>query len=59
MREYKDVFKINNIIKLIWIILIDEKSDKNFWYLKNIYQYYHLFKKLDLNYLTICTYISG
>lgn len=59
MREYKDVFKINDMIKPLWVILVDGGPDENPRYLKNIYQYCCLFKKLELDYLTIRTHAPG
>ena len=59
MREYKEVFKINDTIKPLWVILVDGGPDENPRYLKNIYQYCRLFKKLDLDYLTIRTHAPG
>ncbi len=59
MREYKEVFKINDTIKPLWVILVDGEPDENPRYLKNIHQYYRLFKKLDLDYLTIRTHVLG
>ncbi|CAI2184601.1 5974_t:CDS:2 [Funneliformis geosporum] len=52
---------IQSIAKLLEIedydfSIINGESDENPQYLKNIYQYCHLFKKLDLNYITICTH---
>jgi len=37
-------------------LLTDSKSDENSWFIANILKYLLLFKKLDLDYLTVYTH---
>src|SRR6266498_1046214 len=54
--KYDDILKASGQIQPIWILLVDGESDENPKYLKNIKSYYQLFKKLDLDYLSIRTH---
>ncbi|PKB99677.1 hypothetical protein RhiirA5_429331 [Rhizophagus irregularis] len=57
--KYDDVLKINGNIRPIWILLVDGGPDENPRFLKNIKAYYHLFKKFDLDYLSVRTHAPG
>ena len=46
-------------MKPFWCLLTDGDPDKNPQFLTNILKYLLLFKRLDLNYLTIRTHASG
>jgi hypothetical protein len=46
----------NRQIWPIWMLLVNGKLDKNPRHLKNIKVYYQLFKKFDLDYLSIRIY---
>ncbi|CAG8812495.1 5809_t:CDS:1 [Cetraspora pellucida] len=59
MKEYEEVFKINNTVKPVWVLFTDGGPDENPRFINNIYQYCCLFKKLDLDYLTIRTNAPG
>ena len=43
----------------IWIFLVDGGPDENPKHMKNIIQYAHLFRALDLDYLTVQTHAPG
>ena len=47
------------VVKPIWYILTDGGPDENPRFLANILKYVLIFKKLDLDYLTIRTYAPG
>ncbi|CAB4422746.1 unnamed protein product [Rhizophagus irregularis] len=49
----------DGIVKLIWCLLTDGRPDKNPQFLANIMKYVLLFKKLDLDYLTVRTHAPG
>jgi len=51
--------KANGQIRPIWILLVDGESDENPRHLKNIKVYCQLFKKFDLNYLSVRTHTPG
>ncbi|RGB41007.1 hypothetical protein C1646_752653 [Rhizophagus diaphanus] len=57
--QYDDVLKSNRMIQPIWILLVDGGSDENPKYLKNINSYCQLFKKFDLDFLSIRTHALG
>jgi hypothetical protein len=57
--KYDDVLKNNGDIRPIWILLVDGGPDENPRYLKNIKAYCHLFKKFDLDYLSVRTHAPG
>ncbi|CAI2191946.1 11342_t:CDS:2, partial [Funneliformis geosporum] len=57
--QYDDILKTNEQIRPIWILLVDGRPDKNPRYLKNIMVYCQLFKKFDLDYLSVRTHIPG
>ncbi|RGB23964.1 hypothetical protein C1646_773756 [Rhizophagus diaphanus] len=46
-------------VKLIWILLVNGGPDENPKHMKNIIQYAHLFRSLNLDYLTIRTHALG
>ena len=48
-----------NSIKLFWYLLTDGRPDENPQFLANILKYLLLFKKHDLDYLTVQTHASG
>ncbi len=51
--QYDDVLKFNREIWLIWVLLVNEGSDENPKHLKNIKIYCQLFRKFNLDYLSI------
>ncbi|CAG8724067.1 40586_t:CDS:2 [Gigaspora margarita] len=62
MRDLIDISKCNDFVltlnngdrlKSIWILLVDGGPDKNPKHLKNIAEYCHLFRELDLDYLSV------
>ncbi|CAG8845534.1 755_t:CDS:2, partial [Gigaspora margarita] len=55
-RRFNRVFRYNNKIKPLWVLLVDGGLDENLWYFKNIVQYCKLFCCLNLDYLTIRTH---
>jgi hypothetical protein len=58
--KYDDMLKTSNgQIRPIWMLLVDGGLDKNPRHLKNIKVYYQLFKKFDLDYLSVRTHASG
>ncbi len=57
--RYTDTLKANGQIHPIWILLVDGGSDENPRHLKNIKVYCQLFKKFDLDYLSIRTHAPG
>src|SRR6266542_6118614 len=57
--QYNDVLKMNGTIRPIWILLVDGGPDENPRHLKNIKAYYQLFKKFDLDFLSIRTHAPG
>ncbi|CAB4440867.1 unnamed protein product [Rhizophagus irregularis] len=54
-----DLTDSNNQVRPIWVLLVDGGPDKNPKHMKNIIQYAHLFRDLNLDYLTICTHAPG
>jgi len=57
--SFASIFKNNDQIKPIWILLVDGGPDENPRHLKNIYEYCKLFQFLDLDYLTVRTHAPG
>ncbi|CAG8848948.1 26266_t:CDS:2, partial [Gigaspora margarita] len=57
--QYSEALKINNEIKPIWVLLVDGGPDENPRHFKNIESYCKLFKKFDLDYLTVRTHAPG
>ncbi|GBB91411.1 hypothetical protein RclHR1_01870006 [Rhizophagus clarus] len=51
--KYNDILKTNREIRLIWMLLVDGGLDENSRHLKNIKNYCQLFRKFDLDYLTV------
>ncbi|CAG8463656.1 5930_t:CDS:2 [Scutellospora calospora] len=51
--SFTNIFKNNNQVKPIWVLLIDERPDKNPRHLKNICRYCKLFQFLDFDYLIL------
>ena len=54
--QYDDVLKADEEIRPIWILLVDGGPDENPRHLKNIKTYSQLFRKFNLDYLTIRTH---
>ncbi|CAG8833440.1 46089_t:CDS:2, partial [Gigaspora margarita] len=52
--QYSGILKINNNIKPIWILLVNGGPDENPRHFKNIQSYCKLFRKFNVDYLTIC-----
>lgn len=57
--RYDDVLKKNGEIRPIWVLLVDGGPDENPRHLKNIKTYCQLFRKFDLDYLTVRTHAPG
>ncbi|CAJ0643233.1 11507_t:CDS:2 [Entrophospora sp. SA101] len=57
--QYDDVLKTNGEIRPIWVLLVDGGPDENLRHLKNIKTYCQLFRKFDLDYLTVRTHAPG
>ncbi|CAJ0846568.1 2494_t:CDS:2 [Entrophospora sp. SA101] len=57
--QYDDVLKTNGEIRPIWVLLVDGGPDENPRHLKNIKTYCQLFRKFDLDYLTVRTHTPG
>jgi len=57
--QYDDVLKFNGEIQLIWVLLVDGGPDENPRHLKNIKVYCQLFKKFNLDYLSVRTHAPG
>ncbi|CAG8470119.1 9288_t:CDS:2, partial [Scutellospora calospora] len=57
--QYDSILKTGREIQLISVLLVDRKPDENLRHLKNIKSYCLLFRKFNLDYLTIRTYASG
>ncbi|CAB4479452.1 unnamed protein product [Rhizophagus irregularis] len=54
--KYSDVLKTNGEVRPICVLLVDRGPDENPRHLKNIKNYCQLFRKFDLDYLTVRTY---
>lgn len=57
--KYSDVLKTNGKVRPIWVLLVDGGPDENPRHLKNIKNYCQLFRKFDLDYLTVRTHAPG
>ena len=57
--EVSITLKKEGKVRPIWILLVDGGPDENPKHMKNIIQYAHLFRTLDLDYLIIHTHIPG
>ncbi|CAB4464998.1 unnamed protein product [Rhizophagus irregularis] len=57
--KFSATLKKENEVKPILILLVDGGPDENPKHMKNIIQYAHLFRTLDLDYLTIRTHAPG
>ncbi|CAB4440919.1 unnamed protein product [Rhizophagus irregularis] len=57
--KFSSIIKKDNQVRPIWVLLVDGEPDKNPKHMKNIIQYAHLFRDLNLDYLTICTHAPG
>ncbi|CAB4441827.1 unnamed protein product [Rhizophagus irregularis] len=58
--KYDDMLKTSNgQIRPIWMLLVDGGPDENPRHLKNIKVYCQLFKKFDLDYLSVRTHALG
>ncbi|CAB4489746.1 unnamed protein product [Rhizophagus irregularis] len=58
--KYDDMLKTSNgQIRPIWMLLVDGGPDENPRHLKNIKVYCQLFKKFDLDYLSVRTHAPG
>ncbi|PKY60731.1 hypothetical protein RhiirA4_431338 [Rhizophagus irregularis] len=57
--QYDDVLKTGREIRPIWVLLVDGGPDENPRHLKNIKTYCQLFRKFDLDYLTVRTHAPG
>jgi hypothetical protein len=56
---FSTTLKQENKVKPILILLVDGGPDENPKHMKNIIQYAHLFRSLDLDYLTVRTHAPG
>ncbi|CAG8724843.1 581_t:CDS:1, partial [Scutellospora calospora] len=54
--QYDSILKTGREIWPIWVLLVDEGLDENLRQLKNIKSYCLLFRKFNLDYLTIRTH---
>ncbi|EXX58145.1 hypothetical protein GLOIN_2v1783204 [Rhizophagus irregularis DAOM 181602=DAOM 197198] len=57
--KYSDVLKTNGEVRPIWVLLVNGGPDEDPRHLKNIKNYCQLFRKFDLDYLTVRTYAPG
>ena len=57
--QYDDVLKTNGTIRPIWILLVDGGPDENPRHLKNIKSYCQLFRKFDLDFLSVRAHAPG
>ena len=57
--QYDDALKTNGEIQPIWVLLVDGGPDENPRHLKNIKTYCQLFRKFNLDYLTVRTHAPG
>ncbi|EXX64505.1 hypothetical protein RirG_142050 [Rhizophagus irregularis DAOM 197198w] len=57
--EFFTIIKKDDEVKPIWILLVDGGPDENPKHMKNIIQYAHLFRALNLDYLTVRTHAPG
>src|SRR5436305_357201 len=47
--KFSSIVKKNDQVKPIWILLVDSSPDENSKHMKNIIQYAHLFRALNLD----------
>ena len=57
--EFSSTLKKEGKVRPIWILIVDGGPDENPRHMKNIVQYAHLFRALDLDYLTVRTHAPG
>ncbi|CAI2193009.1 10194_t:CDS:1, partial [Funneliformis geosporum] len=57
--HFDEILKINDQVKFIWILLIDEDSNENSCHMKNILQYYKIFYTFNLDYFSVQTHVSS
>ncbi len=57
--QFKETTKCEEKTKSIWVLIVDGGPDENLKHLKNIFEYSKLFKKEDLDYLTVRTHAPG
>ncbi len=57
--EFSSTLKKEGKVRPIWILIVDGGPDENLRHMKNIVQYAHLFRTLDLDYLTVRTHAPG
>ena len=58
-KQFKETTKCEEKTKSIWVLIVDGGPDENLKHLKNIFEYSKLFKKEDLDYLTVRTHAPG
>ncbi|CAG8846460.1 6398_t:CDS:2, partial [Gigaspora margarita] len=58
-KRFDGVFRCNDEVKPLWVLLVDGGPDENLRHFKNIVQYCKLFCSLNLDYLTIRTHALG
>ncbi|CAG8516623.1 4830_t:CDS:2 [Cetraspora pellucida] len=54
--DFAPMLKYSDHLKSIWFLLVDGGPDENPKHLKNIVEYCHLFRELDLDYLSVRTH---
>ncbi|CAG8749408.1 14532_t:CDS:2 [Cetraspora pellucida] len=57
--HFDNRLKIDNEIRSIWVLIVNEGPDENPHHLKNIYQYCKMFHSFNLDYLTVRTHALG
>ncbi|GBC26323.2 hypothetical protein GLOIN_2v1870260 [Rhizophagus irregularis DAOM 181602=DAOM 197198] len=57
--NFSNTLKKEDKVRPIWVLLVDGGPDENPKHMKNIIQYAHLFRSLDLDYLTVRTHAPG
>ena len=58
-KSFHEFTHYEDSVKSIWCLLTDGRSDENSRFLANIMKYLLIFKKLDLDYLTVRTHTPG
>ncbi|RGB32785.1 hypothetical protein C1646_762499 [Rhizophagus diaphanus] len=58
-KNFSNTLKKEDKVRPIWVLFVDSGPDENSKYMKNIIQYAHLFRSLDLDYLTVRTHAPG
>ncbi|CAG8821906.1 42462_t:CDS:2 [Gigaspora margarita] len=58
-KSFNNIFKNNNQVKPIWVLLVDRGPDEHSRYLKNILRYSKFFQYLDLDYLIVRMHTPG